>query len=116
MKTKLTELAATLTSLKAKQDAIKALETAPVYTPIVGSTIGGGSTIVGGTIIPKTATTTPTTAPVVVTQTYNVTSVDPYDVKLATIAGIKFGTTVVGAPTTKTLTSTTGTKDVMGIS
>jgi hypothetical protein len=118
MKTKLTELAATLTSLKAKQDAIDAIQNAPAFTPIIGSTIGGGATMVGGTVIPATTGLTGSkNSAVVVNQTYNVTSVDPYDVKLATIAGIKFGTTVVGAPaTSKVINNTKGaTVNVKGI-
>ena len=88
LKAKLIEVAALMKELSAANAAAAALANAPKYTPIIP------------TVTPTTTTTTtPTTqTPAIkVDQTFNVQQADPYDVKLATLAGIKFGTAVVAA-------------------
>jgi hypothetical protein len=88
LKAKLIEVAKLMQQLAAANAAAAALASAPTYTPIIPT--------VAPTI---TTTTTPTTqTPAIkVDQTFNVQQADPYDVKQATLAGIKFGTAVVAA-------------------
>ena len=87
LKEKLAEVAAAMAALNAANAAAAAIAAAPKYSPITP-------------II--TTPTTPTTTPsnqssLTVSQTFNVQQADPYDVKLATLAGIKFGTAVVAS-------------------
>lgn len=95
LKAKLIEVANLMKELSAANAAAAALANAPKYTPIIPAIKP-----------PTTAPTTPTTqTPAIkVDQTFNVQQADPYDVKLATLAGIKFGTAVVAA-TPKTYTT-----------
>lgn len=99
LKAKLAEVAATIAALGAAQAAAAALANAPTYTavPIITS----GSKNVPDTTQPgydparAGMTGNPYAKPsIVVDQTFNVTQADPYDIKLQTMAGIKYGMAV----------------------
>ncbi len=83
LKAKLAEVAALIAAIN-KAQAAAALASAPKYTAIKPTTT---------TTTPNTTTTTPTTT-TNITQNFTTTKVDPYDVKLATLAGVIYGEAV----------------------
>jgi hypothetical protein len=107
LKAKLAEVAAAMTALGAAQAAAAAMinapavsATTPIVTPVTSTLYSSGGRIDSAgnynafnpDMVGMTAGGSKPT--IVVDQTFNTTKVDPYDVKVATIAGIKFGTAV----------------------
>lgn len=89
LKTKLAELAATLTELGAKQAAIAALANAPVYTPVTTTADTSNAGSVNTTTLAGIAAAS---GSLTINQTINNTSVSANAVADATLAAIKFGT------------------------
>jgi hypothetical protein len=84
LKKKLAEVIALIAAINAAQ-AAAAAASAPKYTPITTTTTTPTTTT------PTTTTPTTTTN---ITQNFTTTKVDPYDVKLATLAGVIYGEAV----------------------
>lgn len=97
LKTKLAEVAAQMAALGAAQAAAQALANAPKAPTYVGTPFGQAGSLSGG--MSGAEATARSVSATNITQVFNSNAApDPYDVKLSTIAGIKYGTVVAAKP------------------